>query len=223
MHVEIHLSVCSGEVRGRGCIWECFRVSLSLENCFFTVIRVFYEVNLIIKSRQLRFFLQYLNMYMHTKCPIKIKPFCKAARYTTLDHMQLCITVVFIHSHIHWTNSRCFLCAMRYFRFRGCCGQQNTPKIHILAGWDRSYVYVCVVIWGKIKQRRGVRNWAEVEFLSRMVKNGLPVVPWDEGLTKVKGVMWLSWGRRGQQVLVLRPRHDSHLLGTCKTRVAGVE
>ena len=50
-------------------------------------------------------------------------------------------------------------------------------------------LYVCVVIWGKIKQRRGVRSWAEVEFLSRMVKNGLPVVPWDEGLRKVKGVM----------------------------------
>ena len=37
-------------------------------------------------------------MYMDTKCPIKIKPFCKATRYTILDHMQLCITVVsFIH------------------------------------------------------------------------------------------------------------------------------
>lgn len=50
-------------------------------------------------------------------------------------------------------------------------------------------MYVCVVIWGKIKQRREVRNWEEVEFLSRMAKHGLPVVTWDEGLKKVKGVM----------------------------------
>ena len=50
-------------------------------------------------------------------------------------------------------------------------------------------VCVCVVIWGQIKQKRGVRNWEEVEFLSRMVKNGLPVVTWDKGLKKVKGVM----------------------------------
>ena len=50
-------------------------------------------------------------------------------------------------------------------------------------------VCVCVVIWGKIKQGRGVGNWDKVEFLSRMVKNGLPVVTWDEGLKKVKGVM----------------------------------
>ena len=137
--------------------------------------------------------------------------------------MQLCITVVF-HSFTYSLNKYWVLpIATHYFHFWAYCGQQNRPKIHILAGWDRSCVYVCVVIWGKIKQRREVRNWEEVEFLSRMAKHGLPVVTWDEGLKKVKGVMWLSWGRRGQQVLVSKPRHVSHLLGTCKTRVAGVK
>ena len=44
----------------------------------------------------------------------------------------------------------------------------------------RAPVYVCIVLWGKIKQRREVRNWEGVEILTRMVKYGPPVVTCNE-------------------------------------------
>ena len=135
-------------------------------------------------------------MYMDTKCSIKIKPFCKTTRYTILDHMQLCITVVsFIHIFIQQILGASYVPCIIFVAEDTVVNRINQKFIFLQGKTDRvcmcvcmhTLLCVCVVIWGKIKQGRGVGNWDKVEFLSRMVKNGLPVVTWDEGLKKVKG------------------------------------
>lgn len=105
-------SVCSGEA-GAG-FWEilvpseCFRVSLSLENHFFTIIQVLYEVNLIFKLEQLCFLYDILiRICTHsTLLKVKYNPFLRLQDLRLLiDRMQLCITVTFHSSYIHYINT----------------------------------------------------------------------------------------------------------------------
>lgn len=68
---------------------------LSVENCFFEIIQVLYEVNIMINLKQLCFFTT-VSEYVHAfKVSCKNITLLKGYKvYTIIDHMQLCTTVI---------------------------------------------------------------------------------------------------------------------------------